>query len=245
MVKLHSSRMFVKDPVDAWGEETTIGLAEHAVRTQAPPLVYDRRGGVIRWVDFESSTPNYEIDKTVGSAFDRSTNTAHAGSFSGKVDVPASASDYCRIIQYINDFHLGKMGLSAQFASADTAFDLHLKLQYHDGVTVHDAELMYKYSTGALFVNTPTGSVGIDSVDRYASIYNFSTIKVVADFSTDKYVRALMFGNEYDLSAYTIRTAGSASIKHIEPRFEIVGAAGSAATAYVDDIILTENEAGN
>ena len=237
--------MFINDPTDVWGNVVSTGLSEHSLLVRAPPRSFDRRGSVIRWVDFESSSPNYEISKTVNTTFSRSNDVVNHGNFSGKIVLPANANDYCRILQYTNDFHIGNMGYMAMFSSADTFFNLYIKLRYYDGTTVYDAELQYLYSTGALYVNTPGGVVAIEAIPRYKSMYNFSTLKLVADFSSGKYIRALMFGKEYDLSAYTIRTAGSGSVKHIESMFEVKGSATAISTVYVDDMVITENEPEN
>jgi hypothetical protein len=68
MVKLHAASMFIKDPVDVWGKEKNIGLAEHSARRLAPPITsLVEQGNLIYYDGYESGVQKYELHQVMFS----------------------------------------------------------------------------------------------------------------------------------------------------------------------------------
>lgn len=246
MVKLVSSKTFVVDPADAWGNEHVIGLAENAVRTHAPPKTYDRRGDIIYWNEFESGTTKYTptIDGAGGS-INRSIDYANRGDFSLKCVTGAVGADSVSVGYKFTDFHpSGKVGIETMFTSADNNYGIYLDLDYDDGTTMVVSSLRWWQFTNKLeYVNSDGVYTTISTdVKRTIENPNWSSIKLVIDLSTAKYVRALMFGQEFDLSAHDIRVGITTSIPHIQATFKMMAGENAAKTGYLDNVIFTENE---
>jgi len=241
MVRLIPSTVFMKDPVDVWGKETNVSLAELAVRTHAPPMTFSRSGNIIAWVDFESGTPNYTVSKTGAPTCGRSTAYARNGDFSYIID--GDDSNHLTLGLQTNDFHIGKLGSSVMFSSSGTKYYITTSLYYYDGTDFHAAELKYDRTAEKLYyLNSAAAYVEIADEECLNYQTNFSTFKVVADFSNGKYVRALCFGSEYDLSAYPLYVSNSAVVKHLETRVKVQGITAGGMRVYIDNMTITENE---
>jgi len=238
-----SGTVFVKDPVDVWGKEQTIGLAEHAVRTHAAPMPFDRRGDVIYWDDFESPTRKYiAYTGTVNRSADRSYN----GDFSLKcVSTGSGPPNRDGFVYYLANIHNDtNIGLQFAFSTDDDMWRMRIGMTYYDTVDKHmfiiglksDGTLQYWDSAGTW------QDIATTSLYKQNS-YIFAMMKVVGDLSTNKYVRATVFNAEYDLSSYACQTV--ASVKP-EPYLSISGYVeeldAASKTVYFDNLILTENE---
>ena len=245
MVKLHSPRVFMKDPIDAWGKDRTIGLSELAVRMHAPPLSFDRRGDIIFYDDFED-TPLKFTSAGTGTAV-RSNTTARNRSFSLECTTEATQDRYAGATYYLTDFHTdGKIGMQTTFASAAFDYAIRLTNAYCDGTNYHMAYIKYIYSSGTLQYQDSGGlwATIATGVSYAADLKNWATLKVVFDISTDKFTRLLAFGNEYDLSAYDMPSAASGLGPYLYVSAEIhkLDAGGVAKIGHFDNIVVTENE---
>lgn len=243
MVRLIPSSVFVKDPVDVWGEEQTIGLAEHSVRTHAPSMMHDRRGDVIAWDNFESPTRKYA--NTTGTVT-RSSDRSKTGDFSIKCVTGGVSGNRSGVLYIQSDFHSDtNMGVQVSFSTAGDVWGMIIGFSYYDMTKIHTWSIRLK-SDGTLEYGDLAGTwqtvTGASSIYKQNS-YNFATIKVVGDISTDKYVRAVLFDEEYDLSAYTCYSAAvPATMPYLYPLVDIETLEAVAKTAYFDNYILTENE---
>ena len=230
---------YVKDPVDEWGGVTTIGNCELGVRTHAPPLTFDRRGDILDWIDFESGTPNYE-----GSSYGaRSTDVAKHGDFSYKITTKNSENGF--VTGYTNDVHGKRTGVQTIFSTASGFLGVSLRSYYYVGGIMMRCQL--GYNINLIGEITILGSDGVDitiatGVTHYASIYNFSSMKLVVDFENKKYLRAIVFGVEYDISDYDIRQVAAPTAKLLSYGVSSVNPTASEKTLYIDCMIATENE---
>jgi hypothetical protein len=245
MVRLIPSQVFVKDPVDVWGKERAMGLAELAVRTHAPAIMYDRRGDVIFWNSFESATDKFYDG---GTNAVRSNDTSRRGDFSLKCTTGAAQWDAAGARYYLTDFHPNTtIGGQTSFASDNVGYDFLMYLQYFDGTTAYAGHMRYDYDTGDLQYWSSAGAwVTFGSaLGKYnKALKNWATMKLVIDLQTKKYVRALAFGNEYDLSDHGLQIFASANAAHLyaESTFRTADLLGVAKVGYLDDVIITENE---
>jgi hypothetical protein len=234
--------MFVKDPVDVWGDESTIGLAELAVRTHAPPITSVKEGNVLEWDDFESSTQKY-IDYVNGlGTIGRSADYARMGDFSLKCVTGAVVDNYSGAYHFTSNFHVHKIGTQIDFASSGTGYAAYTSITYYDGTNLHMGGLKWTESTGVLSYHGDDGNFHDLTPIVLREVYNvnWGTLKMKVDLSTNKYISAHVFGNVYDLSAYSLYDAADASAKQLRSTNYIKTLAAASKTAYFDNYILLE-----
>ena len=247
MVRLIPSSVFMKDPVDKWGKEKTIGLAEHAVRVHAPPIPYDRRGDVLFWEGFESPTMKGKKYGAAGGTVSRSTDTAKFGDFSLKCVTTAVAHEFAGREYYISDLHDNeKVGIQATFTSAETTkYSIGLDISYYDKTHLHAASIRWDKDTGNVtYVDSGGSYTTLQAVPTFhPDIVNWGTMKLVVDFSSDKYIRALVFGDEYDMSTIAYqKTAVAVGYKVAAIRIYLITTEAVSKTGYFDNFVLTEDE---
>lgn len=237
--------MFISDPIDVWGSITTMGLSELATRMQAPPMTFIRSGNVLRYVDFESATPNYQTTTTGSPTHGRSTDVACHGSHSYKA-ASTGSNDTVDLSIILNDFHTTKIGLQAKFSTASTGVHIYLEFRYYDGSDLYTAGIRYRPvappSTG--YVQYNSVAHGYDTflfnTPHYLSIYNISTVKLTIDLANLTYTKTDIFGTEHSMGQ-AIPSSSNSAAKHLEAitRLNLMS---NGNTAYIDSIILTENE---
>lgn len=244
MVKLHSSRKYVKDPVDVWGKERTIGNAELAMRIKAPPIttIVDN-GNVMWWDDFNSPTTRYELFTVFGGAATISTDYAKVGDASLKCIPNAAAGASVGPKYYLTDFHEDStMSVKATFSSPDAAgWTIYLSLLYYDGTNLNASTIKY-FADGVLkYYNSDGIWTSLTAMPRYDSAHNWGSINLSVDFSTKKYVSSRVFRDEHDMSSESMRTTLSGDQKHVEAIVYIEDVLGGGITGYINDVILMEN----
>jgi len=248
MVKLHSPNVYIKDPVDVWGKEQTIGLAEHAVRTHAPAMPFDRRGDVLYWDDFESPTMKC-YPRAYGSATSaRSIDYSKTGDFSLKctTDATVGVGDYAGLLYAHNDFHLSNVGTQISFMCADTVNDYSIMnfLYWFDGSNEYQAIIEWYNATGKLWYRNSSGAMTelAGTYDYKYHTNNFATMKLVVDMANHEYLRVLLFGSEIDMSGIAIQNSGTTSDRYLYTSFTINNNSAVSSTMYFDNYALTENE---
>ena len=241
--------MFLKDPIDAWGKQTDVSLAELAVRNHAVAMPFDRRGDVIYWDDFENPSLKYfpAVKPASAGTINRSTTNPMFGDFCTKMVTGAVADDYCCINYAISNFHEGKIGVQIGFATQSTDATVYVTAIYYDGTNYHQGQLKYEMTNGHLsYYGDDSAWYVIDTIEfftGYASeIIPYNTMKLVFDLDNGKYVRSLFFGQENDLSAYDLKSSASAIDRGLIVWWYLSTPVGTAQTAYFDNFILTENE---
>lgn len=230
---------YVKDPVDKWGKTATIGNGELAARLHAPPMTFDKRGSVVRWLDFDSATPNYELEQ-IHTTISRTMECCDSGDFALKVTTQTGG--FCRVTGETNDFHNSRVGCQMVFSSTDKESSLiALRMEVYDGGYVKEGMIYIENDTGDVYIDNSPNPILLGNISFSRSKYNFSTIKLVVDLATGKYVRCAVMGEEFDISAYDLVVTGNTD----DPVFKFgstILTSGAAGTYYIDSIILTENE---
>lgn len=243
--------MFLNDPADVWGNVNTMGLGEHAVRVHAPPLIYDKRGSVVLYDDYEHSTNRFKTAATSGSTAVRSVDTSKTGDFSLKLTTGAIASDNVYVGYYTTDIHIARIGSVVSFAPSDT-IQMHssyftVGVTYYDGAdywvgqlridSKNDKLQLYNSSGGWTDIVSDLSKFGV-----YAGKEYWNSMKIVIDISTNKYVRALAYGVEHDISAHSIYTSGAVTTKRLYGYYGLTAVESTAQALYADNYVLTDNE---
>ena len=232
---------YIKDPADTWGHLNTIGMSELSVRVGAPPLTFDRRGDVMRWCDFESATPNYRVTASATEAVHgRSTDTASSGSFSYKA-ILGNAREV-QVITETSDFHVGRVGMSMRFSVESIQPVMSLLISHYTGAKLSYAGIIYDTGSDAVqYINSDGNPTYIRAVSALDGIHAFSTMKLVVDLEKREYCRMLIHGTEVDMTGIALQYTASGVIKRLKGAARI-GNGPNTRTAYIDDIVMTENE---
>jgi len=234
-----------------WGiaapKKTVYALQDmaEAVARLGSIVTFDRRGDVIRLDDFESGLVKCELSIGAGGSIVACADTVRSGVLSAKLVTGAVSGRMCTITHHLPQPVLSRMGYEVSFAQLPSPgyiqWTLHLTI-YSDiwyGLLRYvpiDRELLLYGSDGAW--KTIDADLWLRS-----SKYLFHTVKIVMDFDTKYWVRAILNHKEYDLSAYELRHE---FITLTEPWIyggvQISTGDDAAKTVYVDDVIITQNE---
>jgi len=117
-------------------------------------------------------------------------------------------------------------------------------LAHRDGAHEHQYQCMYMPADKKIVVTIAGGSSvdAMTDVDLYTSYGLFHTIKIVADFGHERYLRLIVNDREVDLSANDEYVFANSAYPHVMVALTLYGNVASNATAFVDDVILKQNE---
>ncbi len=219
-------------------------MAELAVRLGSI-VSFDRRGDVIFLDDFEDG-----IVKWVGAAFPLTgsvasdTTYARSGAKCVKMVTGAVSGALAQLTWYGAYPALSKLGLELSWASQQELYNIDLNLYAYDGT---------KYLQGALSYDRPTYTLRyFDSTGAWVALAAslqtrellplWNTLKLVMDPVTGRYVRALFGATEYDMSALDLYSDASGFASHLIATAVLTAQEAVAKTAYLDDVIITQNE---
>lgn len=243
MVKLHAASMFIKDPVDVWGKEKNIGLAEHSARRLAPPITsLVEQGNLIYYDGYESGVQKYELHQVLGGTANRSADYTYSESFSLKCSPTGGAGSQGGARYYITDFHEALLSAKATITSPNhTGWYFYASIRYYDGTSLHSAVIRYSASGSVDYYSSAGVWTSLISIPRYGNEYNWGSISLAVDLSTQKYSTARIYRDEIDMSAYAMRTVADATSAHIEIALYFEDIAGTAPIGYIDDFVVMEN----
>ncbi len=241
-------RMLAKifDPDDVFGSSYAVGLGEHAARVGSI-MSYDRRGQYFWGDDFESPVLKWgTVLSGTGAAVILDTSRAHTKERSCKL-IPGSTSgktaQLVKNIQYINASRIGaEISFHAGAFPTDAFVDV--TISKYDGTNKKTAAITYTPTAGTLvYQNSGGGSTtfatGLPSVTTYQFWY---PLKVVADFSTLKYIRVAFMDTVYDLSANSMYSTADTSAKRTEVVITAYDPSAASNPVWVDDFLFTVNE---
>lgn len=97
-------------------------------------------------------------------------------------------------------------------------------------------------TNGELSVNTPSGQTVFDTSLGLAGTTSFFPMKLVCDFSTGYYIRAIFGDSEYDLSGYQIATPSGITEKEVLFRAGVRSMGLGNSQLYLGHIFITYDE---
>jgi len=212
--------------------------------TQNLNMLFDRRGDVAYWDDFESPTQKGNYFALAGGSAARSNEHAKFNDYSLKCVTSAFVNDDTGVTYQFTDYAQERIGSSFSFMTADSGWFIMLVINNWLPAERHDAILrIIDDGTVEVWDGTAAAYVQISPDAPYANIIrNWATLKLVIDLETNRYVRALIFGREYDLSMYSMRGGMGGATRHISEWLSFGTRTAAAKTAYLDDFMLTRNE---
>jgi len=226
---------------------TSSDTGELAVRLGSP-VSFDRRGNVI-WVDdFEDNINKWWVyGGTGGYSFAQSNERARSGALSGKLVTGGIDGNWLAVQSGIFYPVLSRVGYEISVLLHD---DVETFIHYfwsQGGTHKNWFGLAWEQATRRLSVYDKTlGWTSIDDdIYLWAGGRVFSTLKLVVDLTTLKYVRAIVNREAFDLSAYTAYQTDLVGAPSLEIIAWLVGNPGTTPAVYIDDAIITQNEPGN
>lgn len=219
-------------------------LAELAVRLGSV-VSYDRRGDVLWFDDFESTTLKWNVQLSgTGAAMARSTAYARNGDASLLVTCP-SDSDFDVPIRH--PFPLpplaSRLGLEVSFFFDEDMTSIEFRLDGYTGSSYFRGAIRWHYVDQELSYWDGSSWVSLlTSFGLAPETYLFQTAKLVIDVDAERYVRCLVNSTEVDLSAHALSLSSSATNYHGRAFLDVVGSSGTNSKLYLDDVIVTQNE---
>lgn len=227
--------------------ETIVGLSdmgELAARLGSI-ITFDRQGNVMAFDDFESGIEAWVKSGSAGYGVSWNSVYAKAGGFSCKLETAAVVGYNVTTLKQLGLQTLSPIGLEVSFAYGQNWKSLDIVIYIVDGSKLYHAAIRYDYpNTKLLYLDSanayqdvPGGSFVIPSTAGA-----FHTLKFVVDLPTGKYKRLLVDNNSFDLSALSFYNPANPSIPAGTFRVTLSTSTGAAAIAYIDNVIITQNE---
>jgi len=198
------------------------------------------------WMDdFESPSLRWGVNSSAGSPDPvLSTTRAWMGAQSVWIHIVAGAGEFSLMQRQFPLLRLGRVGVEffifmAQFLSAYMA----LRVNLYDGTNISQAELRLDSIARTATIVTPAGNIVV-ATNAFNTVFNQTWVpfKLVIDMDTDRYVRLLLGPDEIDLSDHELVAGGGTTDRMIDITFNVESPAGNAASVWLDNFILTQNE---
>lgn len=206
---------------------------------------FDRRGDIWFYDGFEDGLGKWEYNGA-GSTGEHSVNSEHvkSGGWAFKVLTKGVTGGGGYAVHYIGYYKLSKSGIECSFS-----FD-HPDSLIRFGFTLGDN--VHNYITGIRYDHANTKFEYLNSLNAWVDLITdfrlspnlniFSTIKLVADFSNEKYVRAIINEREIDMSDKGIYDTGFSGVKYMSGNIVCTNGDVADYKFYFDDYIITINE---
>jgi hypothetical protein len=232
------------DPEDVFGNPNYIGAGELASRLGSI-MRYEQRGQVIFMDDFEAALLKWQTDGSgTGHSETRSNESAKSGDYSVKLVTGNTIGDFASIEKAFPLPRSTRVGVEFSFDFIAGIESINLRAVLYDGTNSYFVEVRYddpdqklQYRIGlTTWANAATG------IELLSAVPTWHTCKLVFDIATKKYVRLLLDDVEYDLSNVTLHSVAVEMPKCMIVDIETYTATAANKYAYIDDVIITQNE---
>lgn len=206
---------------------------------------YDRRGDVIFLEDFTNELTRWTATKFgTGATVAISNNRFKSRGFSAKLTTGSTSTGEAGLHKYFAVPIYSRIGLEASFAVPSTFGNLWFYIRVHTGTEYHQWGAVYNVKNGTLGIQDSSGAIKDLSLASalYADDSLFHTIKLVGDFSTNKYSRVLLDNVSVDLSGEDCYIVSNVANPYLQITFSFFPDPLANVNGYLDDIILTQNE---
>ena len=238
---------FILDSQSQWGDVLRIGNAELASRLGSAKS-WDWRGDLVYFNDFSRGLGNIlKYYNGTGSGIALDPTYWVNGGYSLKLTGGSDGAGDAYIDVLIDHPPSRKLGLEVH-VSGDISFEyLYIRLEVRIGAWASFAglKLLPPGAPDVLYLNDANAWVKIG--DSYFGTVpeSFNHLKIVADFDTGYYLRALWGHTEYDLSAQAVYKAASSYLDQIYARIYLKSTAASNQVRYIDYVAVTVGEPDN
>jgi len=219
-------------------------MAELAVRLGSPN-VYHRLGDVILIDSFENGETCWDISTVGVQSSAKLTGVRYrTGGFSFKLTAGNIANDLVIIGRSIQPLVESKIGMEFSFA-VDTVYSfLYGQMFYYNSDKIYQADVRYDNENFTLsYLNKDNIYTDLPAILKiYPSDRLFNTIKFIADFKNKEYVSVFINQNCFSLADKELYIAGNTIYNYFVFDLMLETKGNVTATAYIDDVIITQNE---
>ncbi len=223
-----------------------IDMAELAVRLGSI-VTHDRRGDVMFLESFEHGLIRW--DPGVGSANSKvyiSSSEARHGAYSVALLAEATPGGSAQIALEIPYPALCSLGVETHVYLPSDFDYFEITVYKYDGTRVHDGGL--RYDQGATKLEYRDSSGNYQDLRTGVTLHGltkvFTVFKLVADFDNDLYMRSLVNNYTDVMLTVALRSDTDPSTPRFRIVLELTGDASNESIAYVDAVIVTQNEIG-
>lgn len=207
--------------------------------------VYDRRGYVLWWDDFNHG-PGAWRTRVDGTGAEVKVSAVYPlwPPYCLKLTAGSDSSVFAEAIKYLAPIASDTLGVEVAIAFQSPFDKLRLEIELHDATQIHRGRIELNDTDQKIYYQDEDDvNQELDDLpnlwESYSTYYN---LKLVVDFSTDYYVRFLFGNTSYDLSAYPLRVEGDPSDPHINISIWLYGRVGENDACNLDGVIITQNE---
>jgi len=218
--------------------------AELAARLKSI-VTFDRAGDVVWLDDFECGINNwYTAVAGVGAFVRHDAEACRNGGFSMKLNTGDAVNNWAYAYHNIPLPVTSRIGFEISFTCHGSLGDHEFRHLVRDPDWQHDARLRFLPNSSELqYYNTAAGwTTFVNGLVLLSAQWIFHTVKLVIDLSTQRYVRAIVDGNQYDMTAYGYRYTANLLPSEWQCAVQIRTGVIANIHAWFDDAIVTQNE---
>jgi hypothetical protein len=219
-------------------------MGELAVRLGSPD-VYDRRGELI-WFDTCDKGIAPFTCSGAGTGFSTSLSVQFPlyGSYSLKMISGSTGTPYVLIQKRLNVMKIPRVGFEIAIRLPSDFNTCNFEIYRYTGTKRLSAILRLDHSVDKLqYLDSDLVYNNIATVPLTSNpLGMYHIIKLVCDTDTGIYLRALYDNDEYDLSAYNLRSIATVDVPYYLFVIQLNGRVTFNDTAYIGHILVTGNE---
>lgn len=213
---------FIYDTVDAWGQISTVGFAELAVRLGSP-VIYERSGQTFLLETFKYGKQRWSAyTEGTGASIDLAADVCLSDGYSVKL-IGGSDSGQKALLGYRGGvLPIGRIGFGFTFSYDSDFLGTYFMGRYQGdgGVWQPRVKLRPEYDAIDLY----TAGESYVQVGTLASLIkaktSFCNLKFVCDLATKNYVKLRLNAQEIDISGYQIHQYGENYAPELQVKVE-------------------------
>lgn len=228
----------------AWGYTQNQSLADLAASLR-PIQRWDHRGQILEAVDFENGIPpQLGCYAAGGETWEIDPHYSQGSRYCLHVTTVAGANSSIYFTQEFRITPFSRFGSEVAIALPTQQMDVRLALTIYNGSAYYQAKIRWDVLNSTLYYYNSAGAqVPLSAACRVRAgtgIYNH--LKLVADFTTNKFMRVLVNEQAFAIPTIDLYTAASSLAPHMEFYLYIGSTYAIAYNVYVDDWVITGEE---
>jgi len=206
---------------------------------------FDRRGNLVWMDDFEKGAAKWNLaGNGLGNTQAISATRARNGQSSMLLTCGSNGLLNAQMGKYMPLPALKTIGVEMSFSLGANVsrFSFNVWLYYNN--RLYKAQLAFHVADEEIYyMNSAGANVLLDASHTFRETSSYwTTVKLVVDWSTGRYIRAIINDATYDLSAQLMNNTALVSDRYLYVLIDGYSVAASNGTIFVDDVIITQNE---
>lgn len=221
----------------------TLDVSEIARRIN-PLSSSDARGRMLWFDDCQGTIYKWNIQGFVGGLAYETTDRAYSGSKAYRLETTANANSKVYVNLDVDGGQAGKLGYELLFAEMGNSQFLQMIFSFMDQTDYLVSGLRFDLLNDKIDIDPTNGGLWTKVADHLFDGNNrtYHHAKLVGDAVTHKWLRLVLNGIEYDLSAYDWNRAGAGVCQRVGLSMNLVNSAATAAKMNIGGIMVTDNE---